>query len=93
MRSDESDQANDAAVLRPWVPAAEVKMAVEDPAVTSAAGTQGLSTAASFAWSDWSDLTDHAADQDGASTSDWTGDYLIKTLPTTIGTRSVSINT
>lgn len=60
---------------------------------TSAAGTQGISTAASFGWSDWSDLTDHAADATSASAADWMGDYLIKTLPMTIGTRSVSINT
>ncbi|OGG57198.1 hypothetical protein A3D71_03185 [Candidatus Kaiserbacteria bacterium RIFCSPHIGHO2_02_FULL_55_20] len=56
----------------------------------SAAGTQGVTTAASFAWSDWSDLADHSSDADGASTSDWTGDYLVKTLPLTIGNRSVN---
>ena len=60
---------------------------------SSAAGAQGESTEASFAWSDWSDLTDHAADATSASAADWMGDYLIKTLPMTIGTRSVSINT
>ncbi|MBI4065699.1 peptidoglycan-binding protein [Candidatus Kaiserbacteria bacterium] len=59
---------------------------------SSAAGTQGEATAASFAWSDWSDLTDHAAGATSASSADWMGDYLIKTLPLTIGTRSVSIN-
>ncbi|MBI4133595.1 hypothetical protein HY478_03200 [Candidatus Uhrbacteria bacterium] len=58
---------------------------------SSAAGTQGVTTAASFAWSDWSDLTDHAAGATGASTVDWTGDYLVKTLPLTIGNRSLSI--
>lgn len=57
----------------------------------SAAGTQGMSSAASFAWSDWSDLTDHAADADGSSVTDWMGDYLVKTLPLTIGNRSLSI--
>ena len=57
----------------------------------SAAGTQGDSTAASFAWSDWSDLNDHASSATGGSTADWMGDYLIKTLPLTIGNRSVSI--
>lgn len=60
---------------------------------SSAAGAQGDSTAASFGWSDWSDLTDHAAGATSASAADWMGDYLIKTLPMTIGTRSVSINT
>ena len=55
---------------------------------SSAAGTQGVSTAASFAWSDWSDLTDHAAGATGASTADWMGDYLVRTLPLTIGNRS-----
>ncbi|MEK7554306.1 MAG: peptidoglycan-binding protein [Patescibacteria group bacterium] len=57
---------------------------------SSAAGTQGVSTAASFAWSDWSDLTDHAAGATGASTADWMGDYLVRTLPLTIGNRSVA---
>ncbi len=56
----------------------------------SAAGTQGVSTAASFAWSDWSDLSDHSSSATGASTSDWTGDYLVKTLPLTVGNRSVN---
>ncbi len=56
----------------------------------SAAGTQGVSTAASFAWSDWSDLADHSAGATSASTADWTGDYLVKTLPLTIGNRSVA---
>ncbi|MDO8576378.1 MAG: hypothetical protein Q7R90_03615, partial [bacterium] len=57
---------------------------------TSAAGTQGNSTAASFAWSDWSDLSDHSTSATGASTSDWTGDYLVKNLPLTIGNRSIA---
>ena len=60
---------------------------------SSAAGTIGNSSAASFAWSDWSDLTDHASNATHATaTIDWMGDYLIKTLPLTVGTRSVSIN-
>lgn len=58
---------------------------------SSAVGAQGESTAASFGWSDWSDLTDHAAGATGASTVDWMGDYLVKTLPLTIGNRSLSI--
>lgn len=58
-------------------------------AFASAAGTIGVSTAASFVWSDWSDLTDHAAV--ASTATDWTGDYLIKTLPLTIGNRSLSI--
>jgi len=56
-----------------------------------AAGTQGESNSASFAWSDWSDLNDHAGSATGASTADWMGDYLVKSLPLTIGNRSVSI--
>lgn len=54
------------------------------------AGTQGESSAASFAWSDWSDLSDHSSSATGASTSDWTGDYLVKNLPLTIGNRSIN---
>ena len=57
---------------------------------SSAAGTQGVSTEASFAWSDWSDLSDHSSSATGSNTSDWTGDYLVKTLPLTIGSRSVN---
>ena len=57
----------------------------------SAAGTIGVSTVASFAWSDWSALSDHSSSATGASTSDWTGDYLVRTLPLTIGNRSVGI--
>ena len=57
----------------------------------SAAGTLGLSTnTASFVWSDWSDLADHSSSATGAATSDWTGDYLVKTLPLTFGNRSVN---
>jgi len=56
----------------------------------AAAGTQGVSTAASFAWSDWSDLSDHSSSATGASTADWTGDYLVKALPLTVGNRSLS---
>lgn len=56
----------------------------------SAAGTQGVSTEASFAWSDWSDLSDHSSSATGASTSDWTGDYLVRTLPLTVGSRSLN---
>ncbi len=57
----------------------------------SAAGTQGVSTAASFAWSDWSD-TDHVPGSaaTGATAADWTGDYLVKSLPLTVGNRSVN---
>ncbi|MFA6408123.1 MAG: peptidoglycan-binding protein [Candidatus Paceibacterota bacterium] len=55
------------------------------------AGTQGAANSASFAWSDWSDLTDHAADATQTATVDWMGDYLVKTLPLTIGNRSLSI--
>ena len=54
---------------------------------TGAIGTAGT---ASFAWSDWSDLSDHSSSATGASTSDWVGDYLVRTLPLTIGNRSVN---
>jgi len=57
-------------------------------AFASAAGTQGESTAASFAWSDWSDLSDHSSN--ALTATDWTGDYLVKTLPLTVGNRSVN---
>ncbi len=56
----------------------------------SAAGTQGVSTAASFVWSDWSDLSDHSTLATGATTSDWMGDFLVRVLPLSIGNRSVS---
>jgi len=46
------------------------------------------STAASFVWSDWSDSTDHASSAEGSSTTDWAGDYLVKSLPLTIGSRA-----
>lgn len=58
---------------------------------SSAAGTQGNSSAASFVWSDWSDLTDHASNATDTDTIDWMGDYLVKALPLTIGNRSLSI--
>jgi len=54
------------------------------------AGTQGESSAASFAWSDWSDLSDHSTNATGASAADWTGDYLVKSLPLTIGNRTMN---
>ncbi len=57
---------------------------------SSAAGTQGVTTAASFAWSDWSDLTDHAAGATSGDAADWMGDYLVKTLPLTVGNKSVA---
>ena len=57
---------------------------------SSAAGTQGISTVASFAWSDWSDQADHATSATGVSTADWMGDYLVKTLPLTVGNKSVA---
>jgi len=60
-------------------------------AFSSAAGTQGVSSAASFVWSDWSDLNDHATNATQAATVDWMGDYLVKTLPLTIGNKSYSI--
>ena len=55
-----------------------------------AAGGIGGAGSASFAWSDWSDLADHSSSATGASTADWTGDYLVRTLPLTIGNRSVN---
>ncbi len=57
---------------------------------TTVAGTQGAGTP-SFVWSDWSDVADHATDPDQAATTDWTNDYLVKTLPLTIGSKSVNI--
>jgi len=58
---------------------------------STAAGTLGTAANASFVWSDWSDLSDHAAGATSASTADWTNDYLVDTLPLTIGNKSVSI--
>ena len=55
---------------------------------SSAAGTLGETDSASFAWSDWSDSTNHASSAEGSSTTDWMGDFLVKTLPLTIGSRS-----
>lgn len=57
---------------------------------TATVGTNGVSTVPSFAWSDWSDNSDHASSATGASTLDWTGDFLVKTLPLTVGNRSVN---
>ena len=57
---------------------------------SSAAGTIGNSTAASFAWSDWSDLSDHSSNATGALAADWTGDYLVRSLPLTVGNKSVN---
>jgi len=42
----------------------------------------------SFVWSDWSDATDHATTP--LTATDWASDYLVKTMPLTIGNRSVS---
>jgi hypothetical protein len=67
------------------------KTASSTSAFSAAAGTQGDSTSASFAWSDWSDLNDHATNATQAATADWMGDYLVKTLPLTIGNRSAAI--
>jgi len=57
---------------------------------SGAAGILGTAANASFVWSDWSDATNHAGNATGADTVDWTTDYLVKTLPLTIGNRSVS---
>ncbi len=57
------------------------------------AGTQGVSTAPSFVWSDWSDISDHSSNPTGASTSDWMGEYLVKTLPLIIGNKFVAFDT
>ncbi|MBI2025633.1 peptidoglycan-binding protein [Candidatus Kaiserbacteria bacterium] len=54
-------------------------------------GTQGLSGVPSFVWSDWSDA-DHAADATATAAADWMTDYLVKTLPLTIGNRSVAFS-
>lgn len=57
---------------------------------STVAGTQGAGTP-SFVWSDWSDTADHASSATGGSTADWTNDYLVKTLPLTIGNKTQSI--
>lgn len=54
----------------------------------NAAGTLGTAANASFVWSDWSDTTNHATT--ATTASDWANDYLVKTLPITIGNRSVN---
>lgn len=51
----------------------------------------GATSTPSFTWSDWSDLTDHAAGATAVGTTDWVSDYLVKTLPLTVGTRAVTI--
>ena len=61
---------------------------VTTAAFAYAAGTLGTASNASFVWSDWSDATDHATDATAAT--DWANDYLVKTMPITIGNRSVS---
>lgn len=71
---------------------AAVKTSASANAIFSTiAGTLGTAGNTSFAWSDWSDPTDHASSATGSSTTDWTNDYLVKTLPLTVGSRSVNI--
>jgi hypothetical protein len=53
-----------------------------------AGATYGTAANPSFAWSDWSDSTTHAATP--LTATDWASDYLVKSLPLTIGSRSVS---
>ncbi len=55
------------------------------------AGTYGTSGNASFVWSDWASPTAHAADAGSlaGSATDWTNDFLVKTLPVTLGSRSL----
>lgn len=57
---------------------------------TTIADTLGAGTP-SFVWSDWSDVADHASSATGGSTTDWTNDYLVKTLPLTLSTSENSI--
>jgi hypothetical protein len=59
---------------------------------STVAGTMGtaLSTSVpSFAWSDWSDVSDHFSSAEGGSTGDWTNDFLVKSLPLSIGARAM----
>ncbi len=60
--------------------------------VSGTIGTALSTSVPSIAWSDWSDVSDHFSSASGGSTSDWTNDFLVKTLPFTIGTRSVSVS-
>lgn len=55
---------------------------------SNVSGTFGSDTS-SFVWSDLS-VNTHVPGTTGGSTSDWTDDYLVKSLPLTIGNKSVS---
>lgn len=61
---------------------------VTTAAFATVAGTLGTAGNASFVWSDWSDATTHSSTPTTAT--DWTNDYLVKTLPLTVGNRSVA---
>ncbi len=52
------------------------------------AGTLGVVNN-SFVWSDWSSVANHASN--ALTAGDWIDDYLVKTLPLTIGSKSVNI--
>jgi hypothetical protein len=64
------------------------KTSVVTDTFANAAGTLGTAANASFVWSDWSDATDHATN--ALTATDWANDYLVKTLPLTIGNRSLN---
>ncbi len=68
---------------------ANTSSASANAAFSSVAGTLGTAGNASFVWSDWSIPTTHASTPTTAA--DWINDYLVKTLPIDIGTRSVNI--
>ncbi len=54
----------------------------------TAGGTMGTAANASFVWSDWADATNHATT--ATTATDWAGDYLVRTLPITIGNRTLN---
>ncbi len=62
--------------------------ALQATAFATAAGTLGTAANASFVWSDWSSPTNHAAN--ALTATDWANDYLVKSLPLTIGSRTLN---
>ena len=62
--------------------------AVTTGSFTTVGGTFGSDTS-SFVWSDLS-VNTHVPGTTGGSEADWTDDYLVQTLPLTIGNKSVS---
>ncbi len=69
-----------------------LSVSIANPSTSITTGTAsavgivvGASTTSSFTWSDRSSISTVHSE----STSDWTNDYLVKTLPITVGNRSV----